>query len=175
MDFELVHVNVGRMAAPADDPRMSGFMDNLGPMFALAEAAPGFVWRQTDDDPGFEWDAGDSAGALVNISVWASIEELEKFTYSGEHREFVRRRREWFQHMTAAAYALWWVPAGHRPTTAEAEERVRHLRANGPTPYAFTFKQNFPPGTEIPGTEIPGAAIPEPGSSEHSVPASPLL
>ncbi len=174
MDFELVHVNVGRMRAPADDPQMSGFMDHLPRMFGVAEGTPGFVWRQTEDDPGFEWDAGDSAGALVNISVWASLEELEKFTYSGEHRDFVRRRREWFQHMAESAYALWWIPAGHRPTTAEAEERVRHLRANGATPYSFTFKESFPPGTEMSGTDIPGADIPEAGPAEHPVPASPL-
>jgi len=37
------------------------------------------------------------------------------------------------------------VPAGHRPTVAEAEERVLHLRAHGPTPYAFTLRTSFPP------------------------------
>ncbi len=41
--------------------------------------------------------------------------------------------------------ALWWVPAGHRPTVAEAESRVLHLRTHGPTPYAFTLRTSFPP------------------------------
>jgi hypothetical protein len=40
--------------------------------------------------------------------------------------------------------ALWWVPAGHRPTVAEAESRLLHLRTNGPTPYAFTLRTPFP-------------------------------
>jgi hypothetical protein len=39
---------------------------------------------------------------------------------------------------------LWWVPAGHVPTTAEAKEKLEYLRAHGPTPQAFTFKQRFP-------------------------------
>ena len=41
--------------------------------------------------------------------------------------------------------ALWWVPAGHRPTVAEAESRVLHLRTHGPTPHAFTLRTSFPP------------------------------
>jgi Domain of unknown function (DUF3291) len=58
--------------------------------------------------------------------------------------------------MTEAYLALWWVPRGHVPTVAEAEERVAHLRAHGSTPYAFTFRVHFPP---------PGVPAPE---SQHS-------
>jgi hypothetical protein len=44
------------------------------------------------------------------------------------------------------AYAvLWWVPHGHRPTVEEAAERLEHLRSNGSTARAFTFKDAFPP------------------------------
>jgi len=39
--------------------------------------------------------------------------------------------------------ALWWVPAGHLPTVAEAEARLEHLRSHGPTAHAFTFRQRF--------------------------------
>jgi hypothetical protein len=39
--------------------------------------------------------------------------------------------------------ALWWVPAGHVPTVSEAEERLEHLRAHGPTAHAFTFRRRF--------------------------------
>jgi len=51
----------------------------------------------------------------------------------------LRRRAEWF-HRVSAAVALWWVTGGHRPTTAEAEERVPHLRAHGPTATAFDLR-----------------------------------
>jgi hypothetical protein len=47
--------------------------------------------------------------------------------------------------MTDAYAAVWWIPRGHIPTVGEAEERVRHLRAHGPTPYVFTLKEHFPP------------------------------
>jgi hypothetical protein len=80
---------------------------------------------------------------LVNMSVWASLEDLGRWVYGEGHRAVLRRRREWFHRVEEATLALWWVPAGHRPTTDEAEERVRHLRAHGPTPFAFTFRQSY--------------------------------
>jgi hypothetical protein len=36
------------------------------------------------------------------------------------------------------------VPRGHQPTIAEAEERLLHLRAHGPTPFAFGARTPFP-------------------------------
>jgi len=53
--------------------------------------------------------------------------------------------REWFEPHAEAPLALWWIPAGHVPTVEEAEERLDHLRAHGPTAYTFGFRQRFPP------------------------------
>jgi hypothetical protein len=47
--------------------------------------------------------------------------------------------------MKDAYTALWWIPRGHIPTVGEAEDRVKHLRRHGPTPYAFTLRDHFPP------------------------------
>jgi hypothetical protein len=69
----------------------------------------------------------------------------------------LRRRREWFELMGEAYSALWWVPAGTVPTTDDAEERVRGLRAHGPAPHAFTLRQHYPaPG--FAGIKPPGSA-----------------
>ena len=54
------------------------------------------------------------------------------------------RRRRPSGRPVRAFLALWWVPAGHRPSVAEAEGRLRRLRADGPTAYAFTFRDLFP-------------------------------
>jgi hypothetical protein len=35
-------------------------------------------------------------------------------------------------------------PVGHRPSTDEAECRVLHLRAHGPTPFPFTLRISYP-------------------------------
>jgi hypothetical protein len=79
------------------------------------------------------------------MSVWRDPNALTTFMYQGRHREMLARRREWFERVAEAMVVLWWVPAGHRPTVAEAEERLLHLRANGPTSYAFTLRTAFPP------------------------------
>jgi heme-degrading monooxygenase HmoA len=152
MDDVLAQVNVGRLLAPMDSPMIADFAAALDPVNALADAAPGFVWRlQTEDGNatavrGFEQDAeGAPGGIIINMSVWESVEALAAFVYSDEHRAVLRRRREWFSRMRDAYAALWWIPRGHIPTVGEAEDRVQHLRAHGPTPHAFTLKEHFPP------------------------------
>ena len=60
-----------------------------------------------------------------------------------------------------SSYQLWWVPAGHRPPVAEAVARLETLRANGPTPAAFTFRElvpapDAPPGALPERSELPG-------------------
>ncbi len=56
----------------------------------------------------------------------------------------LERRREWFGKPAEAMTAPWWVPAGHRPGPAEAEQRLALLRADGPTSEAFTLRRTFP-------------------------------
>ena len=99
----------------------------------------------------FTWDAGESAGMIINMSVWTDVEHLTAFVLGDLHRAILRRRREFFQKMAEAYLACWWVPEGHRPSTMEAEERVRYMRAHGPTPFAFTLRHHFPrPDAEEP-------------------------
>jgi len=43
--FELAQINIARILAPLDDPIMAEFVANLERINALADAAPGFVWR----------------------------------------------------------------------------------------------------------------------------------
>ena len=113
----------------------------------------------------FEWDAGGSAGVIVNMSVWESVETLAAFVYSAQHRPVLRRRREWFERMDDAQTALWWIRPGTIPTTDEAEDRVRFLRTHGPTTCAFTLRVHFPP----PGGPEPGR--PRAGRPEWMCPA----
>ena len=56
----------------------------------------------------------------------------------------LRERRQYFERPVEAMTALWWVPAGHRPTVAQAQERLVSLREHGPTPFAFTLRETFP-------------------------------
>jgi hypothetical protein len=144
MNYELAQANIALPRAPLDAPLLADFVAALAPINALADASPGFVWRM-------QGDAGDATSVrgfgddriLVNMSTWASLEALAEFVYRSAHAEVMRKRRAWFETMKEAYTVLWWVPAGHRPTLREAEERLAHLRAHGPTPHAFTFQSPF--------------------------------
>jgi hypothetical protein len=145
--YHLAQLNIGRLVAPTDDPRVAEFMDNLAKINALADNSPGFVWRLVSEDEA----AGattirpfDDPDMLVNMSVWETVEALFQYVYYTEHTEFFRRRALWFERMSTPHMVLWWVPAGHIPTVEEAKERLEHLTAHGPTAHAFTFKQRFP-------------------------------
>ena len=46
---ELAQLNVATLLAPLDSPRLADFVADLARINALAEAAPGFVWRLQDE------------------------------------------------------------------------------------------------------------------------------
>lgn len=141
----LAQVNVARLRAPLDAPELADFVAALDPVNALADAAPGFVWRlQTDEGDATSIRAFDDDMIIVNMSVWESLEALRDFVYRSDHRTFLARRRQWFERMDAPMVALWWVPAGHRPTVAEAKQRLDALGRLGATPEAFSFRRSFP-------------------------------
>lgn len=151
--MHLAVVNVARAVAPMDSPALADFIAGLEPINALADTSPGFVWRLVDDggaDATSLRPFPEDDQLLINLATWTSIETLFDFTYRTAHLEFVRRRREFFQHLGMPVVALWWVPEGHRPTPAEAADRLTLLRAHGPTPEAFTFRDRFPAPTGSP-------------------------
>ena len=143
---ELAQLNIGIIKGPMDSPVMADFAANLERINAVAEAAPGFVWR-------LQTEAGDATGirpfenenTLVNMSVWKDLDSLRRYVYHSAHVDVMRRRREWFEEMGEAFLVLWWVPRGHRPCITEAIARLELLRTKGPTAEAFTFRHLFPP------------------------------
>ncbi len=140
--------NVAQLLAPLDSPQLADFVAGLDPINALAEAAPGFVWRHQDQ-------TGNSTGVrmlddpdlIVNLAVWTDVESLRAFAFAGDHLAAMRRRREWFSRMAEPYLVLWWVVAGHEPSVAEAEARLVALRRDGSTPDAFSFGEQFPHST----------------------------
>ena len=144
--WHLAQVNVARMRAPLEDPVMSAFVEQLDFVNALADRSPGFVWRlQTESGNATDVRAYEDALILFNVSVWESLEALRAYVYGSAHREPLRERKQWFVPMDTAHLALWWVPAGHRPSVEEATERLEHLRRHGPGPTAYSFAKAFDP------------------------------
>ena len=83
--MHLAELNVGRLLAPTDDPRVAEFMANLDRINGLGKRMPGFVWmmegagepgtgntdNMIDGDPQF----------VPNLTVWESVAALEKFVW----------------------------------------------------------------------------------------------
>jgi hypothetical protein len=139
--MHLAELNVGRLVAPTDDPRVADFMNNLDRINGLGKRMPGFVWMmegsgepgtgntdvKLDGDPLF----------VANLTVWEDYQSLRTYVYDTLHAKFMARKAEWFEALDNKHFVMWWVPAGHHPTVDEALERLQHLRDNGDTDHAF--------------------------------------
>ena len=141
----MAQINIGRLVAPIDDPKIAEFVAQLDAINGLADRAPGFVWRlQSNSGNATDIAYNDDPFVIVNMSVWETIDALRNFVYRSDHMRVLRDRAKWFEKMDKPYYCLWWVPAGHQPSVAEGRERLEHYQKLGSTPYAFWFSQHFP-------------------------------
>jgi hypothetical protein len=144
-DWHIAQLNVGRTLAPAHSPQLAAFMAALDRINAQADGTRGFVWRlQSASGNATDILVSADPNFLVNMSVWETLEALFDYVYRSAHTQVMVKRRQWFEKPTQAYMVLWWVPAGHLPSTAEALERLERLRRHGPSPHAFTFSQRYP-------------------------------
>ena len=131
---------------------MAGFVARLDEINALADRSPGFVWRlQTSEGNATYLRPYDDDRILFNMSVWESIEPLSGTSTAPRTSSCCGSGRRGSKSSPAPTPALWWVPRGHVPGIDEAKKRLAHLEANGPTPFAFTFKNPFPPDRAVRG------------------------
>lgn len=143
-EFHLAQANIAKMRAPLDDPLMAGFVNRLDELNAIADAAPGFVWRLEAEEGEVSPVARFSGErVLFNLSVWESIEALEAYVYQTNHVTAVQKRAEWFERPSKSPFVLWWISAGHIPSEQEAEQRFEMLWQDGPTVDAFSFRTRF--------------------------------
>jgi hypothetical protein len=139
--MHLAQLNVGRLVADTDDPRVAEFMAALDRVNELGKRMPGFVWMmEGSGEPGTgNTDAriGGDPRFIANLTVWESVEALETFVWGTIHKRFYERRAEWFEVLGDMHFVMWWVKPGHRPTLAEGLARLDHLRAEGDADHAF--------------------------------------
>jgi len=137
----LAELNVGRLVAPTDDPRVAEFMNNLDRINALGKRMPGFVWMmEGSGEPGTgNTDAKIDGDPLYvsNLSVWETPRHLETFVWGTIHKEFYERGHEWFEVLGKLSFVMWWVPKGYQPSSDEALERLEHLEKKGDSDHAF--------------------------------------
>jgi hypothetical protein len=141
LGHHLAELNVGRLLAPTDDPRVADFMNALDQVNGLGRRMPGFVWMmEGSGEPGTGNTENAIDGdplAITNLTVWESVETLEQFVWNTVHRQFYERRQEWFEILGEQHFVMWWVPEGHRPSLEEALERLDYKRTHGDSDQAF--------------------------------------
>jgi len=125
VNHQLAQLNIARFRLPMKHRKNDDFVNQLDHINAIAEKQQGFVWRLTTD-----------------------LESLKAFVYRNPaHREIMRRRKEWFEKIETYQ-VLWWINPGHIPTLTEAQARLKHLRENGSSSFAFTFSASASPPSE---------------------------
>jgi hypothetical protein len=141
--MHLAELNLAHLRAPIDSAELAEFVALLEPINAIADEAPGFVWRlkESETDPTGMRPVGQDV--IINFSVWEALEPLWDYVYRSAHLGVLRRRREWFLRMAEPYMVMWWIPEGHIPSLAEGMERLERLKAEGPSPEAFTFKDSY--------------------------------
>lgn len=141
----LAQLNVGRLIAPVDDPRVADFVNNIDRVNALGKRSPGFVWMMEGSGaPGTGNTETKIAGDplfISNLTVWEDVNSLETFVFNTVHKQFYDRAKDWFEVMGEQHFVLWTVNAGHRPTLEEALARLDHLNSHGPSAYAFGWAE----------------------------------
>jgi Domain of unknown function (DUF3291) len=140
--MHIAELNIGRLKYPVGDPRIADFVDNLGRINAMADRMPGFVWRLIGDgsnDGALDIRVFDDPMMAVNMSVWKTVEDLEKFVWQTVHQRFYQRKHEWFDALKSHHLVMWFVPDGHVPTLEEAKARLEHLNEHGNSDHAFDW------------------------------------
>ena len=124
-----------------DSPRLADFTAAIDRVNAVAERAPGFVWRLVGDGNGAtDIVVNGDARMIVNLSVWESPADLERFVWNTIHKRVYAKKAKWFEAPDEAHFVMWWVPVGHQPTPQEAMERLEQLRRAGPSQQAFGWE-----------------------------------
>jgi hypothetical protein len=137
----LAELNIGRLLAPTEDPRVAGFMEALDRVNGMGKRMPGFVWMmEGSGEPGTgntETKIGGDPQFVSNLTVWENVETLENFVWNTVHRQFYARRAEWFEVLGQMHFVMWWVPIGHLPTLEEGLARLEYLKSNVDSAHAF--------------------------------------
>ncbi|SNR74575.1 DUF3291 domain-containing protein [Puniceibacterium sediminis] len=153
------------MKKPYGDPVVHGFEALTPAVFRKAEESAGFIARAREIDDrdeltNFERDWGPWGKFAVprfydggfetaqdtrasTVSLWASVDAVRQFAYSGLHQRALQQREKWFRKPAWPTYAMWWVDDAHTPSWGEACQRLEHLHDYGPSAYAFDFSQVF--------------------------------
>lgn len=127
---------IERLREPLGEFPSLGFTEQFARLQQATDIADGFVWRP-EEIP------ANNPCSVATLNVWESQEALQSFVAGPVHRPFSLLHDQWFERPSAAQEVVWWVTSDHLPTIAEATERLKMLRAEGPSTRAFTLSECF--------------------------------
>lgn len=150
----LAMYNFGLHVAAYESPAVEGFRVREAANFEAAARACGFIGRSGYagvPGPG-SWgeqvfprfiEGSGFKTAPSSLSLWADIESLMAFSYSGVHADALKHARHWNVRQNWPPLVLWWVAAGVFPQWKDGVERLEQLHDEGPSAAAFTFKRAY--------------------------------
>jgi Domain of unknown function (DUF3291) len=141
MQRHVASFNIGAIRYPFTDARMAEFTSNLERINQLGDKSRGFVWRRppTDDTDFCEQRFGNRQ-MLLNLTVWETVEDLDRFVWKTIHKQFFNRRTEWFLESSEPSFVMWWVAPGRIPSIDEAADRLTSLRSAGESEQCFGWR-----------------------------------
>ncbi|MGZ9718435.1 DUF3291 domain-containing protein [Rhizobium miluonense] len=152
----LVMYNFGLHVAAYESPAVEGFRLREAANFEAADRAHGFISRSGyAGEPGMAcWgeqvfprfiEGSGFAIAPSSLSLWADIESLMAFSYSGVHADALKHARHWNLRQSWPPLVLWWTDVDVVPQWRDGAKRLEYLHDHGPSAAAFTFKQPYGP------------------------------
>ena len=85
----LAELNIGRLLAPTDDPRVAEFMGALDRVNGMGKRMPGFVWMmEGSGEPGTgntEAKLDGDAQFVSNLTVWSQNQHQQQFQQQDSH------------------------------------------------------------------------------------------
>lgn len=140
----LAELNIGRLVAPATSPIVAEFVEAVDRVNGIAKRSEGFVWMMEGAGEPNEGNLSNylygDENFVSNFSIWENFETLERFVLKTVHRQFLARRKEWFEVIQAPSLVLWNVEKGATPGIEDALEKLEYYRAHGDSEHAFGWQ-----------------------------------
>ncbi|MEM1130498.1 MAG: DUF3291 domain-containing protein [Pseudomonadota bacterium] len=137
----LAQLNVARLVADPDSPRVAPFIRAIDRINGIGKRSDGFVWMMegsgAPNTGATDIRVGCNQRDISNLTVWKDVQSLEDFVWQTVHRQFYERRAEWFKMLQKQHFVMWWIPKGSTPSLEEALARLDHLNTHGNTDHAF--------------------------------------
>ena len=146
VQFQLAQFNISKLKESLDHPSMKEFTDFLEPVNLLADSHDGFIWRLKGEYGQASSNlvsVYDEKRMIINLTVWKDVNALKNFTFNTVHQYFMKNRQRWMEKVESQQFVMWWVPWGYIPSVEEGKQKLETLEKLGPTPDAFTWKDQF--------------------------------